>query len=105
MMGLHIQNILKDFSMLQAVLSNWGNEFAKWAPDIAAVMYDGSPEERKQLQRDFVEKGTFNVLITHYDLIMRDKSALRKVLCRAVLCCAALMSAATSAALASDSAT
>lgn len=42
-------------------------------------MYDGSPEERKQLQRDFVEKGTFNVLITHYDLVMRDKAALKKV--------------------------
>lgn len=46
-------------------------------------MYDGSPEERKQLQRDFLEKGTFNVLITHYDLVMRDKSALKKV----VACC------------------
>ncbi len=42
-------------------------------------MYDGSPDERKQLQKDQVEKGTFNVLITHYDLVMRDKSALRKV--------------------------
>ena len=42
-------------------------------------MYDGSPDERKQLQRDRVEKGTFNVLVTHYDLVMRDKAALRKV--------------------------
>ncbi|KAL3130584.1 hypothetical protein ABBQ38_008389 [Trebouxia sp. C0009 RCD-2024] len=63
----------------QAVLSNWGQEFAKWAPDMAVVMYDGSPDERKQLQRDRVEKGTFNVLVTHYDLVMRDKAALRKV--------------------------
>lgn len=65
----------------QAVLSNWGQEFIKWAPDMAVVMYDGSPDERKQLQKDQVEKGTFNVLITHYDLVMRDKAALRKVCC------------------------
>lgn len=66
---------------MQAVLSNWGQEFAKWAPDMAVVMYDGSPDERKQLQKEQVEKGTFNVLITHYDLVMRDKAALRKVVC------------------------
>ena len=65
--------------LIQAVLSNWGQEFIKWAPDMAVVMYDGSPDERKQLQRDRVEKGTFNVLVTHYDLVMRDKAALRKV--------------------------
>lgn len=64
---------------LQAVLSNWSNEFIKWAPEIVVINYDGSPDERKQLQRDYVEKGTFNILITHYDLIMRDKSALKKV--------------------------
>ena len=63
----------------QAVLSNWSQEFVKWAPDMAVVMYDGSPDERKQLQRDRVEKGTFNVLVTHYDMVMRDKAALRKV--------------------------
>ena len=63
------------------MLSNWSNEFVKWAPDIVVINYDGSPDERKQLQRDYVEKGTFNILITHYDLIMRDKSALKKVAC------------------------
>ena len=63
------------------MLSNWGQEFIKWAPDMAVVMYDGSPDERKQLQKERVEKGTFNVLVTHYDLVMRDKAALRKVCC------------------------
>ena len=64
---------------IKAVLFKWGQKFAKWAPDMAVVMYDGSPDERKQLQKEQVEKGTFNVLITHYDLVMRDKTALRKV--------------------------
>lgn len=42
------------------------------------VMYDGSPDERKQLRADIVDRGAFTVLITHYDLAIRDKAALKK---------------------------
>lgn len=79
--NLHGLGITSLGGLWQAVLSNWGQEFIKWAPDMAVVMYDGSPDERKQLQKERVEKGTFNVLVTHYDLVMRDKAALRKVCC------------------------
>lgn len=78
--------------LLQAVLSNWGQEFIKWAPAMSVVMYDGSPDERKQLQRDRVDKGTFNVLVTHYDMVMRDKAALRKVPFLFALLCFCLFS-------------
>ena len=64
---------------LQAVLSNWRKEFQKWAPSMDVVLYDGPPEERRVLRTDHLERGTFNVLITHYDLVMRDKAVLRKV--------------------------
>ncbi|KAK9808778.1 hypothetical protein WJX72_003449 [[Myrmecia] bisecta] len=63
----------------KAVLSNWQSEFAKWVPNMNIVAYDGSPEERKVMRVDQVEQGTFNVLLTHYDLVMRDKAALRKI--------------------------
>lgn len=47
---------------------------------IGAVVYDGRPDERKALREEyFSERGRFNVLITHYDLIMRDKQYLKKV--------------------------
>ena len=43
-------------------------------------MYDGSPEERKAIRAEHLEgPANFNVLLTHYDLIIRDKSLLRKV--------------------------
>lgn len=64
---------------LQAVLSNWQTEFDKWAPGMRVVMYDGTPEERKQLRAEVVDKGGFTVLVTHYDLAIRDKAALKKV--------------------------
>ena len=61
------------------MLSNWSTEFDKWAPSMGCVMYDGTMEERKTLRLEVVEPGRFNVLLTHYDLAMRDKAMFRKV--------------------------
>ncbi len=72
----------------QAVQSNWANEFAKWAPNLKAVLYDGTPDERKALRAEHVDPGGFNTLITHYDLALRDKTVLRKV--RQVSACSKL---------------
>ncbi|EOA19864.1 hypothetical protein CARUB_v10000115mg [Capsella rubella] len=62
----------------KAVLPNWENEFATWAPSISAFLYDGSKEKRIEI-RARISGGKFNVLITHYDLIMRDKAFLKKI--------------------------
>lgn len=62
----------------KAVLPNWVNEFATWAPNIPAVLYDGRQDERKAMKEDLLRDGKFSVLITHYDLIMRDKAFLKK---------------------------
>ncbi|KAL2610518.1 hypothetical protein R1flu_029091 [Riccia fluitans] len=63
----------------KAVLPNWKHEFTTWAPSVVAVLYDGRIEDRKALREEFGDEGRFNVLITHYDLIMRDKAFLRKI--------------------------
>ncbi|KAF6172171.1 hypothetical protein GIB67_024793 [Kingdonia uniflora] len=63
----------------KAVLPNWVNEFATWAPSIVAVLYDGRLEERKAMREEYSGEGKFNVMITHYDLIMRDKTFLKKI--------------------------
>ncbi|KAH7856443.1 hypothetical protein Vadar_001502 [Vaccinium darrowii] len=63
----------------KAVLPNWVNEFSSWAPSIVAILYDGRLDERKAMREEFSGEGKFNVLITHYDLIMRDKSFLKKI--------------------------
>ncbi|XP_010468039.1 PREDICTED: probable ATP-dependent DNA helicase CHR12 [Camelina sativa] len=63
----------------KAVLPNWVNEFATWVPSIAAFLYDGRLEERKAIREKIAGEGKFNVLITHYDLIMRDKAFLKKI--------------------------
>ncbi|XP_016434842.2 putative ATP-dependent DNA helicase CHR12 [Nicotiana tabacum] len=63
----------------KAVLPNWITEFSTWAPSIDAVLYDGRLEERKALREELTGEGRFSVLITHYDLIMRDKAFLKKI--------------------------
>ncbi|XP_042491047.1 probable ATP-dependent DNA helicase CHR12 isoform X1 [Macadamia integrifolia] len=63
----------------KAVLPNWVNEFATWAPSIVAILYDGRQDERKIMRDEYSGEGKFNVMITHYDLIMRDKSYLKKI--------------------------
>ncbi|GKV19562.1 hypothetical protein SLEP1_g29803 [Rubroshorea leprosula] len=62
----------------KAVLPNWINEFSTWAPSIQAVLYDGRVDERKALREELSRDGKFNVLISHYDLITRDKFFLKK---------------------------
>ncbi|EEF45367.1 ATP binding protein, putative [Ricinus communis] len=46
---------------------------------IKAVLYDGRLEERKALRDQLTRYGNLDVLITHYDLIMRDKAFLKKI--------------------------
>ena len=62
----------------KAVLPNWRNEFAKWASDLNVVFYDGSGAERAVIRAEQMATGTFNVILTHYDLVIRDKAHLRK---------------------------
>lgn len=63
----------------KAVLPNWAHEFSTWAPSIPIILYDGRPDERKAMREESGQDGKFNVLITHYDLIMRDKAYLKKI--------------------------
>ncbi|KZV33593.1 hypothetical protein F511_34361 [Dorcoceras hygrometricum] len=63
----------------KAVLPNWMNEFSTWAPSISAVLYDGRLDERKAMRDEYSGEGKFNVLVTHYDLIIRDKAFLKKI--------------------------
>ena len=61
-----------------STLSNWVNELSKWAPDMMKVVYKGTPPVRKQMYREEVESGQFNVLLTTYEYIMKDKAQLKK---------------------------
>ncbi|GMF32420.1 unnamed protein product [Phytophthora lilii] len=61
-----------------STLSNWVNEFKKWAPDLVLVVYKGPPQVRKEIHRQEMASCQFNVLLTTYEYIMKDKHVLRK---------------------------
>ncbi len=63
----------------KAVLPNWAHELTTWAPSLTVVLYDGRAEERRLLREEHGNDSKFNVLVTHYDLIMRDKAFLKKI--------------------------
>jgi SNF2 family DNA or RNA helicase len=62
-----------------STLSNWANEFVKWAPDIGVVVYKGAPGVRKEIQREEMAGSQFNVLLTTFEFVMKDKAVLRKI--------------------------
>jgi len=62
-----------------STLSNWVNEFAKWLPAATVVCYKGTPQQRKDVFRNEVADGHFNVLLTTYEFVIRDKGSLRKL--------------------------
>ena len=62
-----------------AVLVNWRSELATWLPSARVVYYVGRREERATLFTDVVKREQFNILVTTYEFIMRDRSRLSKI--------------------------
>ncbi|KAN0060922.1 ATP-dependent DNA helicase Snf21 [Thecaphora frezii] len=61
-----------------STLTNWINEFGKWAPAVSTLIYKGTPNVRKQLQGR-LRAGNFQVLLTTYEYIIKDKNLLGKI--------------------------
>ena len=59
-------------------ISNWEMEFENWAPSIKTMIYKGSPSVRNELAIR-LKNEKFNVVLTTYDYIMRDKATLSKI--------------------------
>ncbi|XP_061084017.1 transcription activator BRG1 isoform X2 [Conger conger] len=61
-----------------STLSNWVYEFDKWAPSVVKVSYKGSPAARRAFVPQ-LRSGKFNVLLTTYEYIIKDKQVLAKI--------------------------
>ncbi|KAK9370604.1 SNF2 family N-terminal domain-containing protein [Lipomyces kononenkoae] len=62
----------------KSTLDNWSREFAKWTPDVNVLVLQGHKEERAQLINDRLLTSDFDVCITSYEMILREKSHLNK---------------------------
>lgn len=61
-----------------STLSNWVNEFQRWAPSVINIIYKGDPVQRRNLGT-LLKNGKFNVLSTTYEYVIRDKACLAKI--------------------------
>jgi len=61
-----------------STLTNWNLEFDKWAPSVSKVVYKGPPNARK-LQQEKIRQGKFQVLLTTYEYIIKDRPLLSKI--------------------------
>jgi SWI/SNF-related matrix-associated actin-dependent regulator of chromatin subfamily A member 5 len=62
----------------KSTLDNWRREFNKWIPEINILILQGAKEERAQLVADRLVNEQFDVCVTSYEMILREKSHLKK---------------------------
>uniref|UniRef100_A0A8R1TZD8 Uncharacterized protein n=1 Tax=Onchocerca volvulus TaxID=6282 RepID=A0A8R1TZD8_ONCVO len=62
----------------KSTLQNWINEFGKWCPSLKAVALIGIAEARADLIRNEILPGKWDVLVTSYEMVLKEKSLLRK---------------------------
>ncbi|XP_009243637.3 chromodomain-helicase-DNA-binding protein 1-like isoform X4 [Pongo abelii] len=60
-----------------SVLSNWKEEMQRFAPGLSCVTYAGDKEERACLQQDLKQESRFHVLLTTYEICLKDASFLK----------------------------
>jgi ATP-dependent helicase STH1/SNF2 len=59
-------------------MTNWSGEYAKWAPSVKMIAYKGNPAQRRALQVE-LRMGQFQVLLTTYKYIIKDRPILSKI--------------------------
>ncbi len=62
-----------------AVMVNWKSELTQWLPSARCVYYVGGKEDRARKYVTEVQPLQFNVLVTTYEFIMRDRAKLSKI--------------------------
>ncbi|KAI9768848.1 MAG: hypothetical protein M1840_004662 [Geoglossum simile] len=76
----HIQGISGPHLVIvpKSTLDNWNREFTHWTPDVNVLVLQGAKDERHQLINDRLIDEKFDVCITSYEMILREKAHLKK---------------------------
>lgn len=76
----YIKNIDGPFIVIvpKSTLDNWRREFEKWTPGVKAVILQGNKEDRAHFIRSTLLTAKFDVLITSFEMVIREKSQLKK---------------------------
>ncbi|WVQ83568.1 hypothetical protein IAT38_005709 [Cryptococcus sp. DSM 104549] len=62
----------------KSTLDNWSREVTKWVPGFNTLVLQGTKEERADLIAKRILTQDFDVLVTSYEMCLREKSTLKK---------------------------
>ncbi|KAI5630324.1 putative global transcription activator SNF2L1 isoform X1 [Silurus asotus] len=76
----HYRNIPGPHMVLvpKSTLHNWMNEFKHWVPSLRAVCLIGDKEQRAAFIRDVMMPGEWDVCVTSYEMVIREKSVFKR---------------------------
>lgn len=62
----------------KSTLDNWAREFAKWTPEVRVLLIQGDKDARNDLIQNRLLTCDFDVVISSYEIVIREKSSFRK---------------------------
>jgi SWI/SNF-related matrix-associated actin-dependent regulator of chromatin subfamily A member 5 len=62
----------------KSTLTNWQREFKNWAPVFKVLLFHGDKDERARMVSEELVMGKFDVVITSYEMVIREQGAFRK---------------------------
>jgi len=65
----------------KSTLANWSNEFKRWCPSLSTICLIGTQDQRNELIRTHMSNpshNNWNVLITSYECVIKEKATLKK---------------------------
>jgi SWI/SNF-related matrix-associated actin-dependent regulator of chromatin subfamily A member 5 len=62
----------------KSTLDNWKREFERWIPEINVLVLQGNKDDRAELIKERLVDEKFDVCITSYEMILREKAHLKK---------------------------
>ena len=77
----NIQNIQGPHMVIapKSTIQNWAREFATWTPEMEVLVIAGDKEERNDLLKNRLMTAKFDVCITSYELLIREKNFLKRI--------------------------
>lgn len=61
----------------KSTLPNWLNEFNQWCPQLNVFKFHGNAQERQEQKEKNLQPGKFNVMVTTYEMVIKEKAAFK----------------------------
>ncbi|XP_045708239.1 probable global transcription activator SNF2L1 isoform X3 [Phyllostomus hastatus] len=76
----HYRNIPGPHMVLvpKSTLHNWMNEFKRWVPSLRVICFIGDKDARAAFIRDEMMPGEWDVCVTSYEVVIKEKSVFKK---------------------------